>query len=126
MTQNILIDVKQEGQSFQAIRKAGFTLNETIKKVDYRDTLLIDRFASLFPFHGLKGIKEFSSKQVYEIKERPVFQHYLECYKAIVERIGELLKIYILCQQYEKVEAAFDQEGHDERDIKANSGGKHP
>lgn len=86
-------------------------------KVDYRDTMLFEQFLKLFPIRELNNIKKMDSQDILRAKCHPYVKHYIQCYKAVVERIKESLSIFIVGQNYEKIGEAIDREYKEERKV---------
>jgi len=76
-------------------------------KVDFRDTLLFEQFVGLFPFHGAERIPYMNSGEVLAIKKSEYFQHYLYCYRIIVDHIRDRLMLYIPRLEYDALQNQF-------------------
>ena len=78
--------------------------------VDYRDTLLFERFFQNFPLNELKNIENLPAERLFEIKYSDKFIRYLSCYKKIITRVQESLSTYILDQNYKEISQVIDHE----------------
>lgn len=78
--------------------------------VDYRDTLLFDEFAKIFPLKEFDNVQNWDTKKILEIKYSSQFCYYLECYKKVIERIRQSLELYILSQNYPNAGYTLGQE----------------
>lgn len=83
-------------------------------KVDFRDTLLFEQFINIFPFCGAKSIPYMNSSEVLALKRSEHFQHYLHCYRIVVDRIRDSLMLYIPKLEYDSLPNQFRLYGHNE------------
>lgn len=69
-------------------------------ELDYRDTLLFQKFTEIFPFRELRNIEQMSPTELLAMKTDGRFTYYLSCYKTIVHRIKENLRYFDIDPEY--------------------------